>query len=84
VPVIATRVANYVEATQGETAAWLFEPGDPASLGAALAAAAGDPGEVERKATAGRRIVAPLTWEATGSETAALLHRALEPLAGGA
>jgi beta-1,4-mannosyltransferase len=73
VPVIATRVANYVEATQGETAAWLFEPGDQDSLAAALVAAAADPAEAERKGAAGRRIVAPLTWEATGSETAALL-----------
>jgi glycosyltransferase involved in cell wall biosynthesis len=83
-PAIAARVPNYVEATQGETAAWLFEPGDPASLAASLAAAASDAGDRARRAAAGRRIVAPLTWEATGSETAKLLHRALRPATGSA
>jgi beta-1,4-mannosyltransferase len=82
-PAIAARVPNYVQATEGETAAWLFEPGDSASLAAALAAAAADPAERARRAAAGRRIVAPLTWEATGSETAALLNRALRPATGG-
>lgn len=83
VPVIAARVPNYVETTHGETAAWLFEPGDASSLAVALEAAATDPDELRRRGEAGRRIVAPLTWEATGAETAALLHRALRPAVGG-
>jgi beta-1,4-mannosyltransferase len=77
VPVIAARVPNYEEVTQGDTAAWLFEPGDADSLAAALAAGAADPDAVARKGEAGRRLVAPLTWEATGSKTAALLNAAL-------
>jgi beta-1,4-mannosyltransferase len=77
VPVIAARVPNYEEVTHGDTAAWLFEPGDAGSLAAALAAATGDRAAVERKGEAGRQIVAPLTWEATGSKTAALLDAAL-------
>jgi glycosyltransferase involved in cell wall biosynthesis len=77
VPVIAARVPNYADITQGETAAWLFEPGDAGSLAAALTAGAADPASVARKGEAGRRLVAPLTWEATGSKTAALLDAAL-------
>ena len=77
VPVIAARVPNYEEVTRGETAAWLFEPGDAGSLARALSAAAADPAAVDRKGEAGRQIVAPLTWEATGSRTAALLEAAL-------
>jgi glycosyltransferase involved in cell wall biosynthesis len=77
VPVIAARVPNYEEVTRGETAAWLFEPGDAASLAGALESAAADPAAVERKGEAGRQLVASLTWEATASRTAALLDAAL-------
>lgn len=76
VPAIAARVPNYVEVTHGEAAAWLFEPGDQASMAAALQAAA-DPGAARAKGEVARRLVAPLTWEATGSLTAALLNDAL-------
>ena len=73
VPAIAARVPSYEAVTGGETAAWLFEPDRPESLAAALAAAAADPAEARRRGEAGRQLVAPLTWDATGSQTAALL-----------
>jgi beta-1,4-mannosyltransferase len=76
-PVVAARVPTYEEITDGETAAWLFEPNDAASLGATLARAAADPKGARERAAAGRRIVAPLSWEATGARTAALLQSAM-------
>jgi hypothetical protein len=48
-----------------------------------LTAAAGDPEAAKRMGAAARLIVAPLTWEATGSTTAALLDRALQRAAAG-
>jgi beta-1,4-mannosyltransferase len=74
---IAARVPTYVEITQGETAAWLFEPEDAESLRATLARAAADPDGARARGEAGRRIVGPLSWEATGARTAALLHAAM-------
>jgi beta-1,4-mannosyltransferase len=77
VPAVAARVATYEEITHGEAAAWLFEPYDAASLGATLARAAADPDGARARGEEGRRIVAPLSWEATGARTAALLHAAM-------
>ena len=69
-PVVAA--TPYADVTDGEAAAWLFEPGGTASLSAALDRAASDPHAVD-KAAAARRRGKELRWPEIGSKIALLL-----------
>ena len=69
-PVVAA--TPYADVTDGEAAAWLFEPGGTASLSAALDRAASDPHAVD-KAAAARRRGKELRWPEIGSKIARLL-----------
>jgi glycosyltransferase involved in cell wall biosynthesis len=74
VPVVAPRRPAYVELLGSERAGWLFEPGDRASLRAALERAAAD-GRAGRaaKAAAARERAAELNWPDIAARTAALI-----------
>jgi glycosyltransferase involved in cell wall biosynthesis len=77
VPVVAARVDTYADVTGGETAAWLFEPGDPGAVVAALERAAGDRDAARRKGEAGRALVTERTWDGMAEDVAALLRAVL-------
>jgi len=70
-PVVAPRRSAYAELLDGERAGWLYEPGDAASLGAALERAAAD--DRRAKAEAARERAAALDWEDIAARTAALV-----------
>lgn len=75
VPVVAPRRPAYVELLGSERAGWLFEPGDRASLRAALERAAvdGAAGRAE-KAVAARERAAELNWRDIAARTASLIR----------
>lgn len=61
-PVVASRlptIARYF----GDRTLWTYEPGDPASLAATLAALADDPVERERRAAAAAERTRELAWD---------------------
>jgi len=57
VPVVATRLSGVPELVRDGETGLLAEPGDSASLRAALERALGDPGDARRRAAAGRALV---------------------------
>ena len=75
VPVVAPRRPAYVELLGSEHAGWLFEPGDRASLRAALERAAAD-GAAGRaaKAVAARERADELNWRDIATRTARLIR----------
>jgi glycosyltransferase involved in cell wall biosynthesis len=77
VPVVAARVDTYADVTGGDAAGWLFEPGDPRAVTAALEQAASDPDAARSKGAAGRALVTDRTWDGMAADLAALLRAAL-------
>jgi beta-1,4-mannosyltransferase len=77
VPAVTARTPNYEELTDGERAAWLFEPHDSQSLIDALARAAEDADERRARGAAGLEQVRGLSWEAMGRRTAELLQETM-------
>jgi beta-1,4-mannosyltransferase len=74
-PVVAPRRPAYAELLDGERAGWLFEPGDAASLRAALERAGGAGAEARRaKGAAARDRAEQLRWPDIAERTAALLR----------
>jgi glycosyltransferase involved in cell wall biosynthesis len=74
-PVVAADAPAYRELTAGGAAGWLFAPGDPDSLAAALTAAAQAPAEERRaKADAATAAAARLDWDEIARSIAALLR----------
>ena len=75
VPAVVARTRTYVQLTGDGDAAWLFAPGDEASLAAALeAAAASGPSQRAAKAEAASRRAETLRWPEIGQRTAALIR----------
>jgi glycosyltransferase involved in cell wall biosynthesis len=77
VPVVVAALPDYEALTGGEEAGWVFRPGDPASLAAALTRAAASGEELGRKAAAAGRRAAALRWPDIADRTAALLDAAV-------
>jgi glycosyltransferase involved in cell wall biosynthesis len=77
VPVIAADVPTYTRVTEGETAAYLYEPYDEASMIRAFERAAADPAAARAKGEAGRALVTAVTWEGLAATAAGLLRAAL-------
>jgi beta-1,4-mannosyltransferase len=74
VPVIAARVEPYSELV-GTDAGWLFDPGEPTSLRAALERAASEGARrAERRAAALARAAQLPTWAAMAEQTATLMR----------
>jgi glycosyltransferase involved in cell wall biosynthesis len=75
VPAVAARTVSYEDLLDGGAGGWLFEPGDTASLRAALEEAAGtDAEERRRKGESALRSAERLRWPEIGERTAALLR----------
>jgi glycosyltransferase involved in cell wall biosynthesis len=72
-PVVAARRPAYAELLGEGAAGWLFAPGRPESLAAALELAASDPDAAAAKGRAARRGANELDWRETGARTLALL-----------
>jgi beta-1,4-mannosyltransferase len=77
VPVLAADHPTYTDVTGRDAAAWLFTPEGEASVTAAFEAASRHPETAAAKGTAGRRLVAPLSWGSMGTRAAELLGAAL-------
>jgi beta-1,4-mannosyltransferase len=73
VPPIAADHPAYAELVAGGRAGWLFAPGDPASLAAALEQAAADGAERRLRGAAAREQAERLSWPRVGEETARLI-----------
>jgi glycosyltransferase involved in cell wall biosynthesis len=73
VPVVAARTSAYTTLTGGERAGWLFDPGDPDSLRAALERAASDPAP-RRKGRAALEQAEHLSWPSVAAATARALR----------
>jgi glycosyltransferase involved in cell wall biosynthesis len=73
---IAARLTDYAEVMGGEESGWLFEPGDAASLAAAMRTALDNPDEAQARGAAGRRRAGRATWDSAGAETAKLIELA--------
>ncbi len=71
-PVIAADLPPYRELSADGRAGWLFRPGDPASLRAALEAAA-DPADARERGSFALEIAQGLSWPEIGERTARLL-----------
>lgn len=76
-PVIAADHPTYTSVTGGDAAGWLFTPEDQRSVSATYEAAAADPELAVARGAAGRRLVAPMSWDAMGARAAELFARAL-------
>jgi beta-1,4-mannosyltransferase len=75
VPVVAPRRPAYAELLGADRAGWLYEPGDTASLQAALEqAAAAGPAERATRGEAAQRRAEELAWPAIAARTAALIR----------
>ena len=72
-PVIAADMPAYADLLGGGRAGWLFEPGSPESLGAALAAAAADPEAAARKGVEARARADALRWDDYSAGLAAVM-----------
>lgn len=70
---IAANLPTYAELVAGGRAGWLFAPGDPASLRAALEEAAADPDERRARAAAALERAERLSWPRVGEEAARLI-----------
>lgn len=75
VPVVAARRPAYEALTDSGRAGWLFEPGDPESLGSALVAAEeAGADERKRRGRAALKQAQSVRWTDIGSRTAQLLR----------
>jgi beta-1,4-mannosyltransferase len=72
-PVVAARTPVYEELLSGDSAGWLFESGEVASLAAALDEAAGDPADARTKGEKALEHARTLRWPEIGEQTARLL-----------
>ena len=75
-PVVAAATPAYEEPLAGGEAGWLFEPGDPASLGSALRQAASDRPLAARKRVAALEQGKRMSWTEAAARTAALFQAA--------
>jgi beta-1,4-mannosyltransferase len=73
IPVIAARRPTYVELTDGETAGWLFEPGNVSSLEDCLRAAATDTDQARRKGARALDLARRMSWAQSAATTARLI-----------
>lgn len=79
IPVVAARRATYVELMDGESAGWLFEPGDVSSLKDSLLAAATNPEQARRKGAVALALASRMSWARSAAITARLIARTGEP-----
>lgn len=75
IPVVAARRATYADLMHGETAGWLFEPGDASSLRACLSAAASDREEARRKGALALSLASRMSWASSAAIIARLIAR---------
>lgn len=73
IPVIAARRPTYVELMDGETAGWLFEPGDVSSLKACMQAAATSLDEARSKGALAVNLASRMSWAKSAAMTARLV-----------
>jgi glycosyltransferase involved in cell wall biosynthesis len=73
-PVIAAATPTYEELLVGGEAGWLFEPGNPSSLGSALGSAAHDRTLADLKKVAASAQAERLSWGEAADRTAALFR----------
>jgi glycosyltransferase involved in cell wall biosynthesis len=77
IPVIAARRPTYTELMDGETAGWLFEPGDVSSLKDCLSAAAKNPEQARRKGALALDLARRMSWERSAAMTGFLIWQSL-------
>jgi glycosyltransferase involved in cell wall biosynthesis len=75
VPVVAARQPTYAELIDGETAGWLFEPGDVSSLKDCLLAAATNPEQARRKGALALDLARRMSWAQSAAMTGRLIAR---------
>ena len=75
VPVIAARRPAYAELMDGETAGWLFEPGDASSLKNCMSEAAANPEQARRKGALALDLARRMSW----ARSAATIGRLIAP-----
>ena len=75
-PVVASAVGGVGELVLPGQTGWLFSPGDPRALEAAIARVMADRGECARVAERARAAVEPLAWSALAPRIEALLSGA--------
>lgn len=78
IPVVAARRPTYAELMNGETAGWLFEPGDASSLKDCLTAAATNPDQARRKGALALDLARRMSWAQTAATTGRLIARTCE------
>ncbi len=76
VPAVVADRPAYRELTGGETAAWLFAPGDERALTDALERAASDRAEARGRGDAALELARRLRWDDVAARTARLLREA--------
>lgn len=75
IPVVAARRATYAELMDGETAGWLFEPGDVSSLKNCLAEAATHPEQALRKGALALDLARRMSWARSAAMIGRLIAR---------
>jgi glycosyltransferase involved in cell wall biosynthesis len=75
IPVVAARRPTYVELMDGETAGWLFEPGDVSSLKDCLSAAATNREQARRKGAFALDLARRMSWARSAAMTGRLIAR---------
>ena len=78
VPVIAARRPTYAELMDGETAGWLFEPGDASSLKGCLSEAASHPEHARRKGALALDRARRMSWARSAAMLGQLIARSSE------
>lgn len=76
IPVIAAKRSTYADLMHGESAGWLFEPGNAPSLRECLLAAAADPDEAHARGSVALNLASQMTWSANAAMTARLIAHA--------
>ncbi len=76
-PVVVADLPDYADLT-GDDTGWFFEPGDSASLSAALKAAAADPAGARRKGVLARTRAEGFSWAKIAERTGALVLAAAD------
>jgi glycosyltransferase involved in cell wall biosynthesis len=73
IPVVAARRPTYAELMDGETAGWLFEPGDVSSLKDCMSAAATNPDQARRRGASAFNLASRMSWAKSAAMTAQLI-----------
>jgi glycosyltransferase involved in cell wall biosynthesis len=73
-PVVASRLP-LIERNLPANAVWTYEPGDPASLAAAILAVADDPVDRERRVATLRGLVEERSWEVEARRYVSIVER---------